>query len=112
MGLTFENANLDFATEYADAARAADDEATARVLELVHQEEIRHVRFAWQWLLKLGSETEPWSTYLANVAWPLGPDRARGKRFDRHSRVAAGLDEKFIAGLEAAPAKRPNGRAR
>src|SRR5687768_10416942 len=36
MGLTFENANLDFAGAYAAAARAAGDEATGAVLDRVH----------------------------------------------------------------------------
>ena len=35
MGLTYENANLDFSLEHVAAARAAGDEATARVLEEV-----------------------------------------------------------------------------
>src|SRR5690349_9671678 len=47
MGLTFENANLDFAGEYAAAARACGDDATADVLAQVHADEIGHVRFGW-----------------------------------------------------------------
>ena len=49
IGLTFENANLDFAQEYAAAAREAGDDATAAVLDLVHDDETRHVAFAWTW---------------------------------------------------------------
>ena len=40
MGLTFENANLDFAGDYAAAARACGDDATAAVLDQVHADEI------------------------------------------------------------------------
>ncbi len=112
MGLTFENANLDFAQDYARAARDVGDEETARALEIVHDDEIRHVRFAWQWLRKLAPEQPPWQAYLANIEHPLGPERARGKRFDPGSREAAGMDPQFIAELAAVGAVRPNGAPR
>src|SRR4051794_4719332 len=47
MGLTFENANLDFAGDYAEAARAAGDHETATVLGVVHDDEIAHVHFGY-----------------------------------------------------------------
>ena len=56
MGLTFENANLDFAGDYAAAARACGDTATADVLEQVHADEIGHVHFGWIWLAKLAGD--------------------------------------------------------
>lgn len=113
MGLTFENANLDFANEYTEYAQAGGDEATVRALEVVHRDEIRHVRFAWIWLNKLKSPTESaWDAYVANLTWPLSPERARGKTFDEGSRVAAGLSPEFIARLSAVMPKRPSGAPR
>jgi uncharacterized ferritin-like protein (DUF455 family) len=112
MGLTFENANLDFAGDYARAARACGDEATAAALEVVHADEIRHVHFAYVWLRRLGGEAGPWACYLANVRAPLGPARARGATFDREARARAGLDEQFIAELAAVSATRPSGQPR
>jgi len=113
MGLTFENANLDFAQEYAAAARAAGDPETASVLDRVHREEIRHVRFAWRWLKRWqGQEPSAWQVYLDSVSPPLGPGRARGRELCLASRRAAGLDEEFIAGLAAATAIRPSGAPR
>lgn len=113
MGLTFESANLDFALEYARHARAAGDEPLAQVLERVHLDEIRHVRFAWRWLEALKRpEDSPWAAYLASVAWPLGPARARGKDFDVDSRVAAGLDHEFIRNLQDTAPVRPSGAPR
>lgn len=116
MGLTFENANLDFANEYAAAARAAGDEETARVLEVVHEDEISHVRFGWVWMNKL-AEAEPasqaaWETYVANLEWPLSPARARGKTFSAEARRRAGLDEEFIRALENVVALQPSGARR
>jgi uncharacterized ferritin-like protein (DUF455 family) len=113
MGLTFENANLDFAQEYAAAARALGDEETAAVLEEVHRDEIRHVRFAWRWLHRWrGERGSAWQAYLDSVAPPLGPGRARGRELCVDSRRAAGLDDEFIAGLAAAAPTRPSGAPR
>lgn len=112
MGLTFENANLDFALEYAAAARAAGDPATADVLQTVHDEEISHVRFGWVWMRKLAGDTPPWQAYVEHLEWPLSPSRARGKTFCAESRRRAGLDEDFIAALEHVQAKQPSGAPR
>lgn len=112
MGLTFENANLDFALEYAAAARAAGDLATAEVLQTVHDEEISHVRFGWVWMRKLGGAEPPWQTYVSHLEWPLSPSRARGKTFSAEARRRAGLDDDFIARLEGVAALQPSGARR
>jgi uncharacterized ferritin-like protein (DUF455 family) len=116
MNLTFENANLDFAGDYAAAARAAGDTATAIALDQVHADEIRHVHFGWVWLRRLtgagDGDGDTWRAYLAHVRPPLGPARARGARFDREARRRAGLDEAFIAALEASVPTRPSGQPR
>jgi uncharacterized ferritin-like protein (DUF455 family) len=105
MGLTFENANLDFAGEIAAAARQAGDAATAEVLQVVHQDEIRHVAFAWHWLRALAPERPAWEAYAGALRFPLSPGRARGRTFDRAAREAAGIDGEFIARLEASTSR-------
>lgn len=126
MGLTFENANLDFAGEYAAAARAVGDDATADVLARVHADEIGHVRFGWTWLGKLaprhrsgdggpsddGGGDDLWATYCGALAFPLGPHRARGLTFDADARRRAGISEDFIAQLAAIEPRRPGGAPR
>ena len=112
MNLTFENANLDFAGDYAAAARACGDHATAEALDQVHADEISHVHFGWIWLKRLAGEVEPWQAYLDHVTFPLGPKRARGARFDREARVRAGFDEAFIDALAAIEPARPSGEPR
>lgn len=112
MGLTFENANLDFAGEYARAARACGDDATAAALDQVHADEIKHVHFGYVWLRRFAPETAPLDAYLAHVQFPLGPRRARGATFDREARERAGFDAAFIDALAASEAVRPNGRDR
>jgi uncharacterized ferritin-like protein (DUF455 family) len=112
MGLTFENANLDFAQDYARAARAAGDDETAAVLDQVHKDEIRHVRFAWRWLEKWRGEAAAWDVYRATMSPPLGPARARGRDLCLDSRRAAGLDPDFVAHLASIDPKRPSGAPR
>jgi uncharacterized ferritin-like protein (DUF455 family) len=102
MGLTFENANLDFANDYATAARACGDVATAAALERVHTDEIAHVHFAWTWLRRLAPDSEPWAAYVAHTKHPIGPRRARGPTFDADARRRAGFSEDFIARLDDA----------
>ena len=113
MGLTFENANLDFAGDYARAAREVGDEETALAIDKVHEEEIRHVAFAWRWLSKWKPETEScWQTYERTIMHPLSASRARGNVLDREAREQAGFDEEFIANMESCRATRPNGKQR
>ena len=112
MGLTFEQANLDFAGEYARAAREVGDDATAEVLDQVHADEIGHVRFAWRWVETLAPDADPWDTYRAHVEFPLGPARARGRDLDVEARRAAGISDDFIARLEAIDPRRPGGGPR
>jgi uncharacterized ferritin-like protein (DUF455 family) len=113
MGLTFENANLDFAREYAEAARAAGDLETAAVLETVHDDEISHVRFGWVWMKKLaGEDADPWRTFVDHLEWPLSPARARGKSFSAEARRRAGIDPEFIDALEHVEALQPSGARR
>jgi uncharacterized ferritin-like protein (DUF455 family) len=113
MGLTFENANLDFAREHADAARAAGDESTAQAIERVHADEIRHVRFAWRWFLRwIPAGADPWAEYCERMAPPHGPERARGARFDEDARHRAGLAPEFVEHLARTVPTRPGGAPR
>lgn len=101
MSLTFENANLDHTVDLADLARRGGDAKTAGVIEQVHRDEVEHVRFGWKWLriLKDESQTE-WEAFRANLTWPLRPAKAKGRRFHRRGREAAGLEADFIRRLE------------
>lgn len=113
MGLTFENANLDFAGEYARAAREVGDPETAEALAIVHREEERHVKFAYRWIERFKNEDESvLAAYERTIEFPLCAARARGKTFDRESRVRAGLDSEFIEALEGTAALRPSGAPR
>jgi len=108
MGLTLEQANLDFSGLYRDAFREAGDEATARVCQRVHDDEIAHVRAAATWLARLDAEAgartpRPLAEAYADcVPFPLSAARAKGRRFDVGARRRAGLDEEFIEAVRGA----------
>jgi len=53
MGLTLEQANLDFAVIYRDAFRSAGDEASALVCQRIRDDEIGHVKLAADWIQRL-----------------------------------------------------------
>jgi len=112
MGLTLEQANLDFTLLYRDGFRAAGDEASARVCETVHEDEIRHVAFAREWLLRLdpgaGSDAE---AYAEAVPFPLSPARAKGRRFDAAARRRAGLSEDLIEHVRGARSSQESRKA-
>ena len=110
MSLTFENANLDHTTESAAEILKAGDEKTAAIVEQVHDDEVGHVRFGWQWLEKLKKpEQTMWEAYCENVTWPLRPALGRGRVFDPDGREAAGMDPEFINLLRESQRDDPQG---
>jgi len=97
MGLTLEQANLDHSIHFRDAFRQVRQEDTARVLQRVHDDEIRHVRLAAEWLarLKRPEETDV-AVYLDTLPSTLDPRHARGRRLEVGARRRAGLSEAMI----------------
>ncbi|MDH3521610.1 MAG: ferritin-like domain-containing protein [Myxococcales bacterium] len=104
MGLTLEQANLDFAPLYRDAFRAAGDERSAQVCERVHRDEIRHVRHAALWLRRLSGGQSELEAYTEAVPFPFAATRAKGRRFDAAARRSAGLSPEFIEAVRSAGA--------
>jgi uncharacterized ferritin-like protein (DUF455 family) len=108
VGLTLEQANLDFTLTYRDGFAEAGDHESARVCQVVHDEEIVHVALAARWMKRLdeldsnesadSNETDETDLdrYLAAVPFPLGPARAKGRRFEVAPRRRAGLSEALI----------------
>jgi uncharacterized ferritin-like protein (DUF455 family) len=113
MGLTLEQANLDFACLYAEGFRAGGDPESASVCERVHTDEIGHVRMAASWLRRLAKGRSEGSddvdAYLEAVPFPFGPHRAKGRRFDADARRRAGLSERFIEAVSQARSRAGGG---
>ncbi len=113
MGLTLEQANLDFTLLYRDAFRAAGDEESARVCQDVHQDEQQHVRLAALWLSKLKRPDESdVEAYEASVPFPLSAARAKGRAFSSSARREAGLSEGMIEHVRRARPYSDRGRRR
>jgi hypothetical protein len=118
VGLTLEQANLDFTLTYRDGFAEAGDGESADVCQVVHDEEIAHVALAVRWMKRLADieatassdsteSCDPSNTsnasdetdlerYLAAVPFPLGPARAKGRRFEVAPRRRAGLSDDLI----------------
>lgn len=100
MGLTLEQANLDFTLTYRDAFREAGDEESAAICQVVHDDEVAHVALAVRWLRRLSAgeddEGADLRDYLESVPFPLGPARAKGRRFEVAPRKRAGLSTAMI----------------
>jgi uncharacterized ferritin-like protein (DUF455 family) len=114
MGLTLEQANLDFTALYAEGFRKGGDEASARVSETVHRDEQRHVALAAKWLERLAPGEGEVARYAASVPFPLEASRAKGRAFDADARRRAGLSEELIAHVRDARAtqeSRPRSRS-
>jgi len=114
MGLTLEQANLDFTLLYAEGFRRAGDDATACVSETVHREERTHVALAAKWLGRLAPAAESEvEAYTASVPFPLEASRAKGRVFSAEARRGSGLGEPLIEHVRAARAtqeSRPRAR--
>jgi uncharacterized ferritin-like protein (DUF455 family) len=103
MGLTLEQANLDFTRIYEDAFRTVGDDETADVVHIVHEDEIGHVALAQRFSRKIDDVTRSdVERYRATVPFPLSAARAKGKRFSDDARRRAGLSEEMIAFVKAA----------
>jgi uncharacterized ferritin-like protein (DUF455 family) len=105
MGLTLEQANLDFAAIYRDAFRASGDERSAQVCDAVQRDEVRHVALAARWLRKLAPGRSDLEAYTEAVPFPFAATRAKGRRFDAEARRRAGLSADFIEAVRTARSK-------
>lgn len=97
MGLTLEQANLDFSLLYRDAFSRVGDAETAEVLQRVHDDEVGHVKLAAVWLRRLAGGRSEVEAYQEAVPFPLSAARAKGRNFSASSRRKAGLSDEMIA---------------
>ncbi len=99
MGIGFEGANLDHATRFAERFRQIGDERGARVLDVVRDEEVSHVRFAMHWFRKWTGATD-FETWSAHLPRPLSPVLMKGSPIERDPRARAGFTSEFLDALD------------
>ncbi|MES2345057.1 MAG: DUF455 family protein [Chlamydiota bacterium] len=101
MSLTFEMANLDFAPFYGKEFLKHGDEESAKLMQIILEDEISHVSFGWQWLRKLKTkETSEWDAWKENLPEVISPKRASGLVLIEEHRKSAGVSDDWIANLK------------
>ena len=101
MNLTFEQANLDHAPFFEKSFRKQGDEESARIMNIIYEDEIHHVGFGAHWLSQYRSDDQTtFDAYVKNLTFHNEPLRARGDQFDAQARRRAGLDDDFISKMK------------
>lgn len=111
MGMTLEQANLDFTLMYRDAFAKVGDQASAAIIQQVHDDEIRHVRLARRWLLEETGQGSDLEAFQSEAPFPFTLGRAKGRRFHTEPRFAAGLSQEFVDAVKYARKKLPPSNA-
>ncbi len=99
MALTFESANLDFASYYAEVFEELGDSKSAQTMNVVLEDEIVHVARGAKWLGSSCKSDDLWQFYLDNLPPLLTPDRAKGILFKPELRKRCGLSPDFVEKL-------------
>lgn len=100
LGLTLEQANLDYAAFYARAFHRVGATAQAQIMERVLEDEIGHVAHGVRWLQTWMDDGEDLFEAHANrLRIPLSLGRARGIGFETEARSRAGLPPDYIERL-------------
>lgn len=102
MHLTFEQCNLDHAPYFGRLFQQVDDTASAALMKIIFEDEIRHVRFGSRWLKQLQDDgVSLFDAYVSHCTKGNPPPRAMGPEFNAEARRLAGLDDDFIRRLQA-----------
>lgn len=96
MALTFEAANLDFATYYHGIFSSIEDFKTAEILNTVLEDEIKHVALGVRYLNLWRGDKTLWEYYQSCLPYPMTPARSKGKVFFPEPRMKAKMDKDFI----------------
>ena len=101
MSLTFEQANLDFASYFRDVLVELGDVSTAALLQTVLDDEIGHVKHGLVWFRRWKPESKSdWQAFCEALGGEINPARAKGSVFDSESRLRVGFDQDFIDSLK------------
>jgi uncharacterized ferritin-like protein (DUF455 family) len=110
MSLTFEQANLDFALEYSKIfEEEIADEKTAKLLRVIHDDEVKHVAHGLRWFNEWRNQSETeFQSYQKLLPFPLSPRRGKGAGgfFSAESRKDAGFSDDFILSMKVAGGSR------
>lgn len=101
MSMTFEQANLDFASYFRDVLRVIGDHDTASLLQTVLDDEVGHVKHGLTWFRRWKTESvSDWRAFCEALGGELNPARAKGQFFHEEGRLKAGFCEDYIQSLK------------
>ncbi len=103
MGMTFEQANLDYCQYYIKLMENVGDLKTGELLKKVYEDEVGHVKYGVTWFERWrDTGSSQWQSYRQQLRRqpPLNPIRAKGIGFDKRGRQRAGFSQDFIEQLE------------
>jgi len=100
MGMGFEAANLEYASNFAKMFEQVGDDVGAELQRRIATEELSHVAFATHWFKRWtgGCDFQTWCEQLPP---PLSPWVLRGQQLDLAARTKAGMSEEFLTALAA-----------
>ncbi len=100
MSLSFEGANLDYATIYQKTFSQYGDDKSAEIMEIVFLDELKHVKRGLKVLQKREDKSiSEWEYYLTLLDPPFTPRRAKGYFYIPETRRKVGFTEDFILKL-------------
>jgi len=101
MSLTLEQANLDFCCDFKQRFQQVGDQATADILTIVLNDEMRHVRLGLEYFKKEHADHDGciWPAYVDKLEAPLFPSRAKAQPFQKKIRESLGFHTKDIEAL-------------
>ncbi len=100
LSISFEGANLDFSQIYTQAFLHFGDVETARIMMLVFEDEIKHVKRGLRiFNSSLTSDQSEWVGYRSLLDYPFTPRRAKGYIYFPETRKLAGFSDDFVQSL-------------
>lgn len=96
MSLTFEAANLDFCLFYRKVFNEFDDPESAKIMEVIFEDEISHVKLGLNFLNKWKQDQDLFDYYISLLPEDLSPTRSKGIDFNAKLREEIGFDKNFV----------------
>jgi uncharacterized ferritin-like protein (DUF455 family) len=98
--LTFESANLDFCIYYKSVFEDVGDSECAQIMNVVLNDEIRHVNHGVNSLKSLSPGSDLWQYYIDHLPGTVTPARSKGIEYQREPRIKSGLPLSFVESVE------------
>lgn len=100
MSISFEGANLDYATIYQKTFSQFCDDKSAQIMETVFLDELKHVRRGLNVIRSSKDQSiSDWDYYISLLEKPFTPRRAKGYFYLPDTRRKVGFTEEFIEKL-------------